>query len=55
MCTNMKATGIKVYRVGFQLGGSTLAINTLKACASTDAGEPADQPSYFYNSSTGES
>lgn len=54
ICNNMKAAGIKVYTVGFQLGGSTLAINTLKDCASREAGDPADQPSYFYNASTGE-
>lgn len=54
ICTNMKAAGIKVYTVGFQLGGSALAINTLKDCASREASDPADQPSYFYNTSTGE-
>ncbi len=34
ICNNMKAEGIKVYAVGFHLGSSALAINTLKACAS---------------------
>jgi hypothetical protein len=45
-CTAMKAKGIEVYTVGFQLGGSQLAINTLKSCA-TDT-------NHFYNSSTGD-
>ncbi len=45
-CTAMKAKGIEVYTVGFQLGNSTLATNTLKSCA-TDA-------DHFYNSSTGD-
>jgi Flp pilus assembly protein TadG len=46
LCNAMKAKGIEVYTVGFQLGGSQLAINTLSSCA-TDA-------SHFYNSSTGD-
>jgi Flp pilus assembly protein TadG len=46
ICSNMKAKGIIVYTVGFQLGGATLPIDTLKSCA-TDA-------SHFYNSTTGE-
>ncbi|MFA5955284.1 pilus assembly protein TadG-related protein [Hyphomicrobium sp.] len=45
-CKAMKAKGIEVYTVGFQLGGSQLAINTLSSCA-TDA-------DHFYNSSTGD-
>ncbi|MBS0251654.1 MAG: VWA domain-containing protein, partial [Proteobacteria bacterium] len=45
-CTAMKAKGIEVYTVGFQLGGSKLATNTLSKCA-TDA-------NHFYNSSTGD-
>lgn len=45
-CTAMKAKGIEVYTVGFQLGGSKLAINTLSKCA-TDT-------NHFYNSSTGD-
>ncbi|HET6388619.1 pilus assembly protein [Hyphomicrobium sp.] len=44
-CTAMKAKGIEVYTVGFQLTNST-AIDTLKKCA-TDA-------DHFYNSSTGD-
>jgi hypothetical protein len=54
LCTNMKAAGIKVYTVGFALGSSQLAIDTLKACASRDANDPPDSPSYFYNTSTGD-
>lgn len=53
ICNNMKAAGIKVYTVGFDLGGSELAINTLRTCASREDSDPIDQPSYFYNTSTG--
>jgi len=42
----MKLKGIEVYTVGFQLGGSKLATDTLSKCA-TDA-------SHFYNSTTGD-
>ena len=45
-CTAMKNAGIEIYTVGFQLGGSQLAINTLSSCA-TDA-------NHFYNSTTGD-
>jgi Flp pilus assembly protein TadG len=46
LCTNMKAKGITVYTVGFQLGGNQTAIATLNQCA-TD-------PTKFYNASDGE-
>ncbi|MGQ0672168.1 MAG: VWA domain-containing protein [Hyphomicrobium sp.] len=36
LCRNMKAKGITVYTVGFDLGGNQTAINTLASCA-TDA------------------
>jgi hypothetical protein len=49
----MKAAGIKVYTVGFQLGGNQLAVDTLKACASRDADDPVDAPSYFFSAATG--
>ncbi|WP_045837223.1 pilus assembly protein TadG-related protein [Hyphomicrobium sp. 99] len=45
LCTAMKAKGIEVYTVGFQLDNQ-LAIDTLKSCA-TDA-------NHFYNSTTGD-
>jgi Flp pilus assembly protein TadG len=45
LCDSMKAKGIEVYTVGFQLDNQ-LAKDTLKACA-TDA-------SHFYNSTTGD-
>ena len=45
MCTQMKAAGITVYTIGFDLGGSTIAINTLRNCA-TDT-------SKFYNAEDG--
>lgn len=54
LCTAMKTAGVTVFTVGFQLGGSQLAIGTLKACASREPGDPADAPSHFYNASTGE-
>ena len=34
LCTNMKADGIEVYTVGFDLGGNQIAIDTLANCAS---------------------
>ncbi len=46
LCTAMKAKGIKVYTVGFQIGSNTDVVNTLSSCA-TD-------PTYFYNASSGE-
>ena len=42
----MKAKGVEVYTVGFQLGGNQTATDTLSSCAS-DA-------SHFYNSTTGD-
>jgi hypothetical protein len=53
LCANMKAAGIKVYTVGFDLGANQLAVDTMKACASRDADDPADSPSYFFNAATG--
>ena len=35
LCTAMKQKGIKIYTVGFALGGNQTAINTLKHCASS--------------------
>ncbi len=46
LCTAMKDEGIEIYTVGFQLGGSQIATDTLSNCA-TDA-------NHFYNSSTGD-
>ena len=46
LCAAMKTAGITVYTVGFDLGGSTRAINTLSQCATG--------PTYFYNTSTGD-
>ena len=46
LCTQMKKVGITVYTVGFDLGGSATATDTLKECAS-DA-------SKFYNATTGD-
>ena len=46
LCQNMKATGIDVYTVGFDLDGNAKATDTLAGCAS--------DPSKFYNTTTGE-
>jgi Flp pilus assembly protein TadG len=45
LCTNMKAQGITVYTIGFDLGGNSTAINVLQNCASS--------PDKFYNASDG--
>ncbi|HRD75642.1 MAG TPA: VWA domain-containing protein, partial [Hyphomicrobiaceae bacterium] len=45
LCTNMKAQGITVYTIGFELDGNATAINVLQNCAST--------PDKFYNASSG--
>ncbi len=46
ICTNMKAAGITVYTVGFQIGTSGRAYDVMRNCA--------NDPSYFYNSTTGD-
>jgi hypothetical protein len=46
LCTAMKAKGIVVYTIGFQLGGNQTAIDTLNQCA-TDATK-------FYNADDGD-
>ena len=46
LCTAMKATGITVYTVGFQLGGNKTAIETLSQCAT--------EPGKFYNADDGD-
>jgi hypothetical protein len=45
LCTAMKAKGITVYTVGFQVGSNQTAVDTLTQCA-TD-------PSMFYNAADG--
>ena len=45
LCDGMKAKGITVYTVGFDLGGNTTAISTLSYCASSS--------SNFYNAADG--
>ncbi len=54
LCTAMKAAGVKVYTVGFQLGGSQLAIDTLRNCASTAPEDPQGTSSYFFNAASGD-
>lgn len=46
LCAGMKAKGITVYTIGFDIGGNAAAVNTLSACA-TD-------PTKFYNAASGE-
>ena len=46
LCTNMKAKGIIVYTVGFDLGGSQQAIDVLASCAS--------RPAYAYVANDGD-
>lgn len=46
ICAAIKATGIEVFTVGFELGGNQSAIDTLSQCAS--------DPSKFYNATTGD-
>jgi hypothetical protein len=42
----MKAAGITVYTVGFDLGGNQTAIDTLRTCATSSE--------HFYNAKTGD-
>ncbi len=44
-CSNMKEKGITVYTVGFEIGDSGSAYDTMQACASSD--------SHFYNAANG--
>ena len=46
ICTNMKAAGITVYSVVFQLASGTDAEATMQHCATS--------PSHFFNSTTGD-
>jgi Flp pilus assembly protein TadG len=46
LCTAMKAAGITVYTVGFEIGSSGAAFTTLQGCAS--------EPHMFYNTTTGD-
>ena len=46
MCVAMKAAGITVYTVGFEVGQSGAAVDTLRGCAS--------EPHMFYNTTTGD-
>jgi hypothetical protein len=52
LCTAMKAKGITIYTVGFQLGGNQTAIDTLSQCASPPT-SPLD-PVKFYNADDGD-
>jgi hypothetical protein len=46
LCTAMKAKGIVVYTIGFQLGGNQTAIDTLNQCAT--------EPGKFYTADNGD-
>ncbi len=54
LCNNMKAAGITVYTVGFQLEDNQMAIDTLRACASRGEAETVANTSYFFNASSGD-
>jgi hypothetical protein len=54
LCNNMKAAGITVYTVGFQLEGNETAITTMRQCASRGEAETAANTSYFFNASSGD-
>lgn len=46
ICAEMKRTGIEVFTVGFQVGGSATVLETLRGCASS--------PSNFYEATSGD-
>lgn len=46
MCDAMKAAGITIYTVGFELGQSGSPVTTLRGCAS--------EPHMFYNTQSGD-
>ena len=46
ICAEMKKSGIEIYTVGFDIGTTGTAVETLTGCAS--------QPEYFYNAKDGE-
>lgn len=46
LCDSMKADGIEIFSVGFDLGGNQTAISTMNYCASS--------PDMFYNADDGE-
>ncbi len=46
LCTAMKAKGITIYTIGFQLGGNQTAIDTLNQCAT--------EPGKFYTADNGD-
>lgn len=51
LCAAMKQQGIKIYTIGFDLGGNQTAVDTLTQCATTPA-KPTD-PVQFYNVTSG--
>ena len=46
LCTGMKAKGITVYTIGFQVGNDSNAVNMLSSCATST--------SNFYNAANGD-
>jgi Flp pilus assembly protein TadG len=52
LCTAMKAKGIQVYTIGFQVGTSGTAVNTLTDCASSHVIDTGASIKNFYNTDT---
>jgi Flp pilus assembly protein TadG len=52
LCTAMKAKGIQVYTIGFQVGTSGTAVNTLTDCASSHVIDSGASVKNFYNAET---
>jgi Flp pilus assembly protein TadG len=52
LCSAMKAKGIQVYTIGFQVGTSGDAVNTLTDCASSHVIDTGASVKNFYNAET---
>jgi Flp pilus assembly protein TadG len=52
LCTAMKARGIQVFTIGFQVGTTGAAVNTLTDCASSHVIDTGASVKSFYNAET---
>jgi Flp pilus assembly protein TadG len=52
LCTAMKAKGIQVYTIGFQVGSNADAVSTLTDCASSHVIDSGASVKSFYNAET---
>jgi Flp pilus assembly protein TadG len=52
LCTAMKAKGIQVFTIGFQVGTTGTAVNTLTDCASSHVIDSGASVKSFYNAET---